>query len=285
MMESIIEQLIKVLPELRQYHSPKDEVYGLLKGVARSAIEELFYDREPNPKSFPPFGNIVFPYVRMGAVDSLNLFDIDELIIFSFYWSNRKRYRNVADVGANIGLHTIVLNKCGFDVRAYEPDPLHFSMLQKNIELNHCNAVDAHNCAVSSESGQMEFVRVLGNTTGSHLAGSKADPYGELQRFPVRLETFKSITAWANLVKLDVEGHERQIILATQRNDWQSTDAIIEVENANNARALFKHFNDLNVNMFSQKSGWRLVRDVEGMPSSYKEGMLFASYREEMPWE
>jgi FkbM family methyltransferase len=132
----------------------------------------------------------------MGAVDSLNLFDLDELIIFSFYHANRNRYKKAVDIGANIGLHSILMCKCGFDVRSYEPDPQHFSQVQKNLELNHCGNVDAHNAAVSGTVGEMGFVRVEGNTTGSHLAGSKPNPYGELKRFPVRVESIGSITSW-----------------------------------------------------------------------------------------
>ena len=30
-----------------------------------------------------------------------------------------------------------------------------------------------------------DFFRVMGKTTGRHLAGSKSDPYGDLDRFEV----------------------------------------------------------------------------------------------------
>jgi FkbM family methyltransferase len=281
---TILEHLLELLPTIRDHHKRNDCLYDFLKMVARQEVEKKFADREPKPKTFGPFGEITFPFFSMGAVDSLNLFDMDELILFSFYWINRNRYRTTADIGANIGLHTILLSKCGFGVRAYEPDPLHYSVLLRNLDLNNCPNVETFNMAVSNVTGEMEFVRVLGNTTGSHLSGSKANPYGDLERFPVKVVAIASIISWADLMKVDAEGHETQILTATKRADWLSTDALIEVENADNAAALFAHFRSQKVNMFSQKTGWRLVYELDGIPTSYKEGMLFVSCKDEMPW-
>lgn len=281
---SILESLFLALPSLSSLHAPGSEVYTLLKQVARREVEKLFYEHDPKVREFKPFGELVFPYNRMGAVDSLNLFDIDELIIFIFYWVNRKRYKRVLDVGANIGLHSIIMSKCGFEVRTYEPDPQHFEILKRNLALNDCPNVQAFNAAISSKTGEMEFVRVLGNTTGSHLAGSKANPYGDIERFPVRVDAFEPLIAWADLIKLDVEGHEKEVILATSRDHWLSTDALVEVENANNAASIYEHFTALGVRLFSQKTNWQLVRDVDGMPTSYREGTLFVTCKREMPW-
>lgn len=108
----------------------------------------------------------------MGAIDSLDLFGIDKLVIFAFYWSNSGRYKRTLDMGANIGLHSIMMSRCGFQVTCFEPDPHHFSLLTRNLSDNNINSVTAVNAAVSVKEGTMEFVRVLGNTTGSHLAAT-----------------------------------------------------------------------------------------------------------------
>ena len=281
---SILESLLLALPSLCGQHAPGSEVYTLLKQVARREVEDLFNEHEPKVREFKPFGELVLPYHKMGATDSLNLFDLDELIIFSFYWINRKRYRRVLDAGANIGLHSIILSKCGFEVRAYEPDPKHFEILQRNLALNNCSNVQTFNAALSIRAGEMEFVRVLGNTLGSHLAGSKANPYGDLERFPVKVETFEPLITWADLIKLDVEGHEKEILLATNRTHWLNTDALVEVENENNAASIYEHFTALGVHLFSQKTNWQLVHDVDDMPTSYREGTLFVTCKSEMPW-
>ena len=125
----ILEDLIMVIPEIIDHHSPKSQLYALLKKIARKEVEGLFNSSETKPIQFGQFGNLVFPYFKMGAVDSLNLFDLDELILFSFYLINRNRYKKVMDIGANIGLHSIFLNKCGFDVFTFEPDSQHYKIL------------------------------------------------------------------------------------------------------------------------------------------------------------
>ncbi|MEW6419850.1 MAG: FkbM family methyltransferase [Nitrospirota bacterium] len=283
---TILENLFLALPSLRNQHAPGSKVYALLKQVARKEIEGLFSDHGAQVREFKPFGELIFPYHKMGAIDSLNLFDLDELIIFSFYWFNRKRYRRVADVGANIGLHSIILSRCGYEeIHAHEPDPELFKILQRNLSLNGCSGVQPFNTAVSNRTGTHEFTRVLGNLTGSHLTGSKLNPYGELDRFLVRIEDIKPIVEWADLIKLDVEGHEKEVLLATNRDHWLNTDALVEVENENNAASIYEHFRNLGVRLFSQKINWQIVRDVDDMPTSYHEGTLFVTCKSEIPWQ
>jgi FkbM family methyltransferase len=273
-----------VIPEIIDHHSPKSQLYALLKKIARKEVEDLFNSSEAKPIQFCPFGNLVFPYFKMGAVDSLNLFDLDELILFSFYLINRNRYKKVMDIGANIGLHSIVLNKCGYDVFTFEPDSQHYQVLKRNMELNDCKNVHANNAAVSNKSGQMEFIRVLGNTTGSHLAGSKKNPYGELEKLQVAVVDINQYINEMDLIKLDAEGHEKEIILSTKIDDWCNTDAIVEIENEENANAVYNFFKDSKVNLFSQKRNWSIVESLDDMPVSYRDGSLFISSKDNMPW-
>jgi len=281
---NVLEKLFLSLPLVSGHHAPGSQLYNLFKQVSRKEIEILFSETEPQSVRFKPFGDLVFPFFSMGSVDSLNLFDLDELIIFSFYWKNRTKYRKVADIGANVGLHSILMWKCGFEVSCYEPDPIHFEKLKENFSLNHISDIQAFNMAISSQNGEMEFVRVLGNTTGSHLAGAKLKPYGKLERFQVKLEPFGKIMQGADLIKLDIEGHEREVLLHTTCREWETTDALVEVENTDNATAIYEHFSTLGVNLFSQKTNWQEVSSVKDMPTSYREGSLFVSIKDEMPW-
>lgn len=280
----ILDSLFAALPELHALHAPTSSVYTLMKQVARQTMVALFSESGSAEGDFGPFGKLIFPYHQMGAIDSVNLFDLDELIMFSFYWLNRNRYKRVLDIGANLGLHSIIMSKCGFEVRAYEPDPHHYDVLLMNLELNQADSVTPNNMAVSSQPGELEFVRVLGNTTSSHLAGSKANPYGDLERIPVKVEAIGELLNWADLVKMDAEGHEKEILLATARDHWMSTDALVEIENENNAEAVFDHMTQLDMNLFSQKQNWQRVSGLDDMPTSYRDGTLFISTKSEMPW-
>src|SRR6185436_333790 len=85
---SILSRLLYILPTLASHHAPNDELHQLLKTVARDQTEHLFKSRRAVAQPFGPFGEITLPFHRMGAVTSINLFDLDELIMFSFYWHN-----------------------------------------------------------------------------------------------------------------------------------------------------------------------------------------------------
>jgi FkbM family methyltransferase len=279
----ILEKLMQALPTLKNMHARTSPSYQLLEVISRQAVETVFKNQSCQANQFSPFGSIIFPYFQMGAIDSVDLFGLDELILFSFYWANRNRYKKVLDIGANIGLHTLILSKCGYEVKLCEPDPVHFKRLQEVIQLNCLQNVTAHCAAVSNRTGTAEFVRVIGNTTSSHLAGSK-NPYGPTEKFSVPIIDIKDVISWADLIKMDVEGHELEIIRATKREDWQSTDALLEIGTPENAQGILEHLTKIHVRAFAQKNNWAEVCSLEGMPKNYKEGSLFISVKPEMPW-
>jgi len=236
-------------------------------------------------ESYGPFGVISLPYFKMGAIDSLDLFGLDEMIIFSYYFNNRNRYKKVADLGANIGLHSMLMSKCGFQIEAYEPDPTHIEMIGKNFKLNSVNSVNLNQVAVSDVDRKTKFVRVLGNTTSSHIAGAKDNAYGDLETYDVNVVSAKEIFKNSDFIKMDVEGEEAKIILSTTKEDWKNVDMIMEVGNEKNKEAIFEHLNSIGANMFSQKQAWKKVEVVGNMPANYKEGSLFVSLDNEMLWD
>ncbi len=280
---SKLDDIFSALSHDRAGHVPGSEAYLKLKAEAREQIEGLFRSAEAKPQPFGPFGPITLPYARMGAIDSLDLFGLDELIIFAFYNANRARYTRVLDIGANIGLHSIILAKCGFEVRAYEPDPRHFELLCANLKANLATGVQAIQAAVSTADGEQEFVRVLGNTTGSHLAGAK-NSYGDREFFKVKVHSVEPLFEWATLAKIDAEGHERQLLLASKRSDFAHLDIMVEIGSAENAAAIFSHLSSIGVGMYPQKLGWRAAGSAADLPTSHRDGSLFLSSRGKMPW-
>ena len=282
---NILDHLLQTLPDLRDFHAPDCKVYHFMKTVAALEIAVLFSEEEGARQSFPPFGDLLFPYTEMGAINSLDLFGLDELIIFSFYWANRGRYSRILDLGANIGLHSIILSKCGFQTTSFEPDPIHYALLGRNLDLNGVDSVKTVNAAISVNRGEMEFTRVLGNTTGSHLTGAKANVYGDIEKISTRIEPFNEVVKGYEFVKMDVEGHEKAILCATTARQWNDFDMMVEVGSRENARAIFDHFECIEVNLFAQKVGWRRVAQLEDMPVSHREGSLFITVKDEMPWE
>jgi FkbM family methyltransferase len=276
----------EILPELAGEHARTHPSYQELDKVAQSLVAASDFRSDAlTPVPFGGLGPLVFPYTKMGAIDSLDLFGLDELIIFAFYHANRNRYRRAADIGANLGLHSILMAKCGWTVRAYEPDPHHASLLKRNVAANGVDdRVQLIEAAVSDKPGTLEFVRVVGNTTSSHLAGAKSNAYGELERFPVRVEPIEAIMPDVDFVKMDAEGQERIILLGTTAAHWARTDMMVEVGSPENATAIYEHLQKLGVNAFAQKLGWGRVATLGDMPTSYREGSLFITRHAKMPW-
>lgn len=277
--------LFEFLADHPQYHARETSFYRFVDGLITSAFHEVQPAFEAEQKMpFAELGMISLPYEKMGAIDSIDLFGLDELLIFSFYYRNRGRYAHAADIGANIGLHSIVLSMCGSKVEAYEPDPAHSAKLLRNLELNNIVNCTTHQAAVSEKDGTMQFVRVLGNTTSSHLAGAKSNPYGELERFDVAVHDIRGIANRVDLFKIDAEGHEAVILNAMPIEAWQKVDAFVEIGTPENARLVFDRFAGTSVNIFSQKCGWSRVETIDNMPHSYKEGGVFVSTKSVMPW-
>jgi FkbM family methyltransferase len=286
MMESqeFFGSLFEALPCIHDHHAPSGAVHKMLTLAAGDVVRRRFSEGSDCKSGFGAFGDLVFPYFSMGAITSIELFGLDELILFSFYQQNRNRYRTVADIGGNIGLHSVILSKSGFDVQTYEPDPVHVERLESNLKLNGCKNVEVVQAAVSDHDGDEQFIRVVGNTTGSHLAGAKEDPYGNLDYFDVKVVDIRPIIQWADFMKIDAEGHEAQMLGVTTAADWQDTDAMVEVGNEKNADMIFGHMTGIGVNMFAQKTGWTQVGDRDHMPESYKDGSLFITSKPEMCW-
>ena len=221
------------------------------------------------------YRGLSIPHVQMGAqVTSDNLFDPNEQVIFDFYEANRNRYRRAVDVGANIGVHSILMARLGWEVRAYEPDPVHFARLLENIASHGVTElVAATEAAVSVRDGEAQFVRVVDNTTSSHLAGAKSS-YGPREYFQVKVLDCRPLFEWADFAKIDCEGYEGELVSATIKGTWERLDALLEVGTTINAYRIYCRLRDV-VPLWAQKIGWRQVQNMADMPTCHQDGSLF----------
>jgi FkbM family methyltransferase len=268
--------LLKGLPSWQRSHPPRSASYARLTRQARAAVLASSLGRKgKGVTDLGDLGLVRFPYTKMGKIDSLDLFGLDELILFSLYWKNRHRFRRAVDIGANLGLHSLIMARCGWKVTAYEPDPRHCSLLRRNLKLNHIRSVRVQEAAVSNRGGRAEFVRVVGNTTSSHLAGAKSSAYGKLETFPVRIETAAQAVRSADFVKIDAEGNEAKILLSLPKKIIGQKSFVVEIGTPSNRDSIWLWARKNNLNIFSQKKMWKKVRKKTDMPKSYKEGSIW----------
>jgi len=232
-----------------------------------------------------PFGKINFPYVELGKIKSSDLINLYEIILFAYYWSAKNKYQKVADVGSNIGLHSIILKKCGLKVVSYEPDIETSVFLKNNLNKNDITDVDIVNKAVSGFNGTAEFIKIKDNVTGNHILGSKEKVYGDIKKFNVEVVSLSNLCRDFDLIKLDIEGAEDQAISSLCYEDLRNTDILVEIHSFDKTKKIFQHLKDNNIECFAQKNLWKKVKTIEEMPKNYKEGALFISTKGKMSWE
>lgn len=221
---------------------------------------------------------IKIPNISFGNINTLNLFEYDELILFLFYKVNKWKYVNAIDIGANIGLHSLILSSLDFDVVSFEPDPKTFSNLKKIVKLNKYKNIRIRKKAISMRNGDVIFNRVINNLTGSHISGSKDYLYGPVEQFRVKIEKLnKYLNDKKTIVKIDAEGQEAKIINSINKKFLKNIDIVCEINNKKNAISIYNFCKKIKLNIFTQKNNWKLSKKIEELPYTYKQGSVFIS--------
>jgi FkbM family methyltransferase len=128
------------------------------------------------------------------------------------------------DVGANVGLYTILAAELGADVIAVEPDPSAIARLRKNLDLNGYRATVVQ-AALADESGTREFT-VGRDSTNRLVAAPQANSH------PVEAKTLDALIGrkTARGVKIDVEGAEWQVLRGAERALREGRIELLQLE-------------------------------------------------------
>ena len=81
-----------------------------------------------------------------------------------------------------------------------------------------------------------------------------------------------------------MEGHESVLIPSIPHKQWEKTDAFIEPQSEESRISVFLHLNEIDINLFSQKIGWKKAKGIEDIPINYKEGYIFVTKKDRMTW-
>ncbi|MEQ9696125.1 FkbM family methyltransferase [Shimia sp. SDUM112013] len=140
----------------------------------------------------------------------------------------------VAEIGANIGVHTVPLAKhvgpSGF-VHAVEPQPLVFQMLCGNLALNGLTNVDARNLGCGAKPGEVRFPDIDYSVPGNY-GGIGLDQFKETDgRRSVQIQPFDTFGCTRlDLLKIDVEGMETDVLRGAE-NTIRACRPVLYVEN------------------------------------------------------
>jgi FkbM family methyltransferase len=267
-------------------HGRGENYFNSLEANLLNTINKLHNPMSSMELSFAELGLIKFPFFEMGQINSAKLFGLDELILFSFYYVNRDRYKKTLDLGANIGLHTLVMKKLGSKVTSYEPDSIHLAQFKKVMKLNDLGTDGLTPKAISDKRGTMEYIRILGNTTGSHLLGSKEEVYGATEVVSVEVDDILEVLIQGkfDFVKMDVEGHEVVLLNRITTQSITTTDIMLEIGSDKNAKDIFTILTNKKIPAYAQKINWSRVEKLDDLPSHHTHGSLFLSMQGPPNW-
>lgn len=118
------------------------------------------------------------------------------------------------DVGANIGSYTILASAvCGADVIAFEPDPDAAGTLRRNVDVNNItDRVKIYEAGVGAHAGVARLT--VGNDTTNRIVHD-----GSAATREVAIQSLDDVLADKNptLIKIDVEGHEPEVIKGAEQ--------------------------------------------------------------------
>lgn len=111
--------------------------------------------------------------------------------------------KQVVDVGANVGNHSLYFAQFLTYVHAFEPQPDLCEVFEKNLE--GCDNVTLHRCALGDKLGFGEMV---------YPKGRESDHTAEVETHggSIPINTLDAYDIPADLIKIDVEGAELKVL-------------------------------------------------------------------------
>ena len=213
-----------------------------------SAGYELF--GRPQQQSVEYTSSLGKFFTRKGTIDFKFANYAYEWDVKQFVLDHYRDYTVFLDIGANIGIYSIMMAQKGLFCHAFEPMPDNYQAMLKNIGLNDLdNVIRTYNIALGNEESSCEFIYEQVNTGASRIATSSSDYQGPKDSTTTVISKVCTLDGISPelaippdekiLIKMDTEGMEHLILqgaiafLKTHRNillimekKYQALDAI-----------------------------------------------------------
>jgi FkbM family methyltransferase len=144
-----------------------------------------------------------------------------------------RREHVVLDIGANLGLHTVALSRAARSVHAFEPNPLLLPALRRTV--SRLPNVVLHEHALGDHAGSVSLVS-NGDHSTAHVASGGTIPIRRLDDV---------VDGPVHFIKVDVEGHERQVFAGAPRILREYKPAIVFEEIPGDEPAARRHLETL----------------------------------------
>jgi FkbM family methyltransferase len=131
-----------------------------------------------------------------------------------FFCLNKKRL--CVDIGANVGQTTIAFSPYFREVKSFEPNPIVYECLEKNIKEYNLKNVRTYNVGIGHEEGSLDFKYVSESSGKSRFIGQhETNEDTTIKSLPIKtLDSFNFLEV--DLIKMDIEGHEAHALLGAK---------------------------------------------------------------------
>ena len=150
-------------------------------------------------------------------------------LLFEWLSKHHKLFKSSAalDIGANIGNHSLYFSDYFSKVFSFEPNGRTFKLLSLNSEL--ANNVECFNFGLSNKA-EAAFLHTPYNDIGRSSIKNIVNPSDIWQKSKIILKRFDDIfnsDLQISLIKIDVEGHEYEVMAGAERSIKNNKPLII----------------------------------------------------------
>ena len=159
----------------------------------------------------------------------------------TFIEKNALKFNHVLDIGAWVGTWTMKINPFCGRVIAFEPDPLHYECLVKNVP----EEVETHQLAVGNDK-KMISLSEDNFTQAKRVVGA-----GTIPMVTIDSLNFTDV----DLIKIDVEGYEMEVLKGADKTLENVKYLMIELNN--NSKKYGS--SNLEIEKYLRKKGFRIM--------------------------
>ncbi len=157
--------------------------------------------------------------------------------------ANNKKFNHILDIGAWVGTWSMAMNPYCGRVVAFEPDPVHYTCLVKNV----ADEIETHQLAVGSDT------KMISLSDDNFTQAKRVIGDGEIPMITVDSLNLSDI----DVIKIDVEGYEMEVLKGAEKT-LQTTKYVMIELNSNTGK--YGSSNQECMDLL-QKNGYKLLLD------------------------
>lgn len=142
----------------------------------------------------------------------------------AFFEQNLKKGNIFIDIGANVGLFSLLASEKGCQVYSFEPTPKTFDRLNENVDLNNYTNIQTFNIALSNTKGETSMNVAENGMDAWNNLSTEANEDGFI-KVKIKTDTLDNFIQshfpefnQEIIIKMDVEGWEKFVITGGKKS-------------------------------------------------------------------